>query len=349
MATKKSIIDNELVREIISIRLDTLWRMLSQVNSGFLPGVTDEGASGKFDNKGAIFIPGGLIYQDVDEKFIRYMEHGKITGAEFREKIRRAMRYDNATLLYPEGIAEGINLDGGFFSRAARKIYTYKRAAYRRVMKLGNNKPVEISTDDIIRSHCPVYMRPPYGARTRISTCIAVGLINPPLFYAYYKTELNFSSKQSGRFIQDLDQVRDQPISGDGKVLYPPFIVVCHDTRYKENSYTGLTRILGIGKFGEFATLSFEVLNNQLLAELKRRKIRLREEDVIAEFGEMQFLCLLRVYAPTNPGKRSTKYTLHILSPTEDLDLNVKKIEKDARRRYKVKKIRKSPDTASRT
>lgn len=341
MATKKSIIDNELVREIISIRVDTLWKMLGQVQTGFLPGKNDEGATGKFDNKGAIFIPGGLIYQDVDEKFIRYAPYGQITGAEFREKIRDAMRFDNATLLYPDGIAGGINLDGGFFSKAARRVYTYKRAAYRRVMKIGNHIPIEISSDDIIRSHCPTYMKPPYGARTRISSCIAVGLINPPLFFAYYKTELNFSQKQSQIFIRDLDQARELVLSSDGKNLYPPYIVVCHDTRYKENNFTGLTRILGIGKFGEFATISFENANSQLINDMKRKKVRFRDEDIFAEFGGMTILCVLRIYNQTNPGRRSLKYILHLISPKEDLGMNIRKISAEAKRRYNIRKRRK--------
>lgn len=341
MATKKTIIDNELIREILSIRLDTLWKMIGQYSSGFLPDKSDEGATGKFDNKGAIFIPGGLIYQDVDERFIRYTPYGSITGPQFREKIRESMRYDNASLLFPDGLATGINLDGGFFSKAARRIHTYKKAAYRRKMKIGNTGSIEISADDIIKSHCPVYMKPPYGSRTRISSCVAAGLINPPMFFAYNKTELNFSQKQSQIFINDLDRAREQAISSDGKILYPPHIVVCHDTRYKENNFTGLTRVLGIGKFGEFAAISFEALNPLLLKEIKKRKVKFKAEDIFAEYGELKILGILRVYLPTNPGKRSPKYNFYILYPKEDLGLDVQKIGVEARKRYNIKRKRK--------
>ncbi len=341
MVTKKAIIDNELIREIVTIRLDTLWKMLGQKNAGFMPDKNDEGATGKFDNKGAIFIPGGLIYQDVDERFIRYSSYGQISAAEFRKKMRDSMRCDNATLLYPDGIAPGINLDGGFFSKAARRIYTYKRAAYRRQMKIGNNVPIEINADDIIKSHCPTYMKPPYGARTRISSCIAVGLINPPLFFAYYKTELNFSQKQSQIFIKDLDKARELAISSEGKTLYPPYVVVCHDTRYKDNNYTGLTRILGIGKFGEFATISFEALTPQLLKEMKRKKVKYKKEEILAEYGDIRIVGLLRIYNQTNPGRRLLKYALHILHPKEDLEINLKKITAEAKKRYRVKRVRK--------
>lgn len=340
MATKKNILESELIKEIITIRVDTLWKMLGQNAAGFLPGKYDEGATGKYDNKGAIFIPGGVVFQDVDERFIRYKEYGPIVGEEFRKKIRSAMRYDNATLLYPDGIAEGINLDGGFFSKAARRIYTYKRAAHRRVMKIGNNVPIEISSDDIIKSHCPNYMKAPYGARTRISSCIAVGLINPPMFFAYYKTELNFSQKQSQIFIGDLDQSREQAMSSDGKILYPPYITVCHDTRYKDNNFTGMTRVLGIGKFGEFATICFESVNAQLIKEMKRKKVRHKPEDIFAEYDGLTILGILRIYNQTNLGRRSPSYSMHIICPKEDLDINVKKLGVEARKRYKLKRKR---------
>ncbi|MGB5424760.1 MAG: hypothetical protein WBN03_21515, partial [Desulfobacterales bacterium] len=93
-----------MIKEIISIRTDTLWKMLAQKKEKTLPGITEEGATGKYDNKGAIFIPGGLILQDVDENPIRYESSGSIDTGSFSEKIKSAMRYDNATLLYPDGI-----------------------------------------------------------------------------------------------------------------------------------------------------------------------------------------------------------------------------------------------------
>jgi hypothetical protein len=112
------------------------------------------------------------------------------------------MRFYNAILLYPDGLAPGINLDNGFFSKAAKQILTYKKAAFRR----------------------------------------------------------------------------------------------------KKNSYTGLTRILGIGKFGEFATLTLEEVTKPLMEELRRKKKELKPEDRCAEYAGSSFALILRIYAPTNPG-----------------------------------------------
>ncbi len=323
MVSLKQIIGNELMKEIIAIRLHTLRHLIQHYEKGIMPGVDEEGATGKFDNKGAIFIPGGLIYQDVDERFIRYEPYdGKISAESFRARIRKAMRNDNATLLYPDGIASAINLDSGFFSRAARRIYTYKKTAFRRTKKIGSNRAFQISSDDIIKSHCPTYMKPPYGARTRISSCASVGLIEPPMFYVYNKTELNMTSKRARRFVEDLDSVRDRTLSTEGRVLFPPYIIVCHDTRYRKNNFTGLTRVLGIGKFGEFATFSFESLNNQLMGELQRKKVSINEKDYAAFVEGRPILPIVRIYEQTNPGKRQPKYQLYVLSLQRDVEMD---------------------------
>jgi len=334
MVNKKQLLNNELMKEIISIRVDTLWRMIGLKKDGHLPGSNEEGATGKFDNKGAIFIPGGLIFQDVDEMPIDYKAHGTISPGAFREKIRSAMRYDNATLLYPDGIAAGINLDSGFFSKAARRIYTFKKAAYQRKRKIGSPANIKVTSDDIILSHCPIYMSQPYGARTRISTCVAVGLIDPPLFFSYCETQLNLFGDLAENYARRVDQAQSPAATDNGNNLYPPCIVVCHDTRYKNNSLTGLTRLLGIGKFGEFATFTFEQVDNSLLNELNRKKQTFTADEIFASFEDIRILGILRIYLPTNLGKRSNRYSLSIVSPVKDLDLNLSEIEKEAKKRY---------------
>lgn len=336
MIPKKAILGNELIREVIAIRIDALWKMLGHKKAGFMPEYNEEGATGKYDNKGALFLPGGLVHQDVDEKSIKHEQYGKIEAEEFRKKIRAAMRFDNATLLYEDGMATSINLDGGFFSKAARRIYTYKKAAFRRKKTFGKDIPLEISSDDLIRSHCPTYMKAPYGARTRISTCISVCFIDAPMFFAYCKTELNFTKSQAVKFSVGLDKTREQVLSESGTVLYPPYIVVCHDTRYKKNAYTGLTRILGIGRFGEFASFTLEEISKRLLGELNRKKQTIRQEDIIAEYDGTSIVGVLRIYAPTNTGKRLLKYDLHIVAPVEDLHLDVDQIAKESRERYNI-------------
>ncbi|WP_028581837.1 hypothetical protein [Desulfogranum japonicum] len=336
MSAPKAIIDNELIREIISIRTNTLWKMLAMEAQQLMPDVHEEGATGKFDNKGAIFIPGGLVTHDVDENPISYQPYPEKSADAFRKSIRQAMYYDNATLLSPEGIASGITIDGGFFSRAARRVITFKKAALRRKKKIDSYRHFEVHSHDIIRSHCPSYFKPPYGSRTRISSYVAIALIEPAMFYSYYLSSLNLDNDQKRTYTQQFDNVRDVAKASDGTILYAPQIVVCHDSRYSKLHYTGLTRILGIGKFGEFATFSLEELTKSLQRECKRKGIEYQNEDIFAHYNDRQLVGILRVYASTTPGRRSKKYQLHVLSPERDLGIDVREIEKEAREQYQI-------------
>jgi hypothetical protein len=141
--SKNEIIDNILIKELIAIRTDTLWRMLGLLKKNQLPDINEEGATGKLDNKGAIFIPGGLIYQDVDDNEIEYRSQ-ELNETRFRKKIRESLKFDNATLLFPDGVVSSVNLDTGFFTRTTRIIYTAKAAAHKRRRRVSNTAKHDI-------------------------------------------------------------------------------------------------------------------------------------------------------------------------------------------------------------
>jgi len=84
-----------MMKEIVSIRVDALWKMLSQKKDGLFPEPYEEGATGKLDNKGAIFIPGGLIYKDVDEMPILEQTRWKVSGKNGASEI---LGLDRSTL-----------------------------------------------------------------------------------------------------------------------------------------------------------------------------------------------------------------------------------------------------------
>jgi hypothetical protein len=156
------------------------------------------------------------------------------------------------------------------------------------------------------------------------------------MYFAYAKTDFCQSNEQLADFANQLDTAQEGAWLPDGKTLYPPYVIVCHDTRYKKNSLTGLIRVLGIGKFGEFSTFTFEVINKQLTSELKRKKIEFDSEHIFAEYGEIRALGVLRTYSQTNPGRRSLKYRLDVLSPEKDLGLDVQAIAERAKARYRI-------------
>jgi hypothetical protein len=336
MATKKDLLGNELMKEIITIRFDALWKMLRLKQEGRMPKIDEEGATGRFDNKGAIFVPGGMVYADVDEMPIIYDSSGNMDSQTFRTKVRAAMQYDNATLLYADGMAVGVNLDTGFFSKAARQIFVYKKAAMKRKKKIGEKVTFELSSNDITRSHCPAYVTEPYGARTRISSCLSVGLIEPNMFYAYCQTQLRLRKEEKEIFSRRLDLVQEPVLGKDHTLLFPPCIIVCHNTRYREDILTGIIRILGFGRFGEFATFTFENASKGLLQETKLKKDEFGPADLFATYGDEKVVGVLRIYAPTTPGKRSPRATARIISPSKDLGLDLEEMEREAKERYQL-------------
>jgi hypothetical protein len=122
----------------------------------------------------------------------------------------------------------------------------------------------------------------------------------------------------------------------DGAVLSPPFLVVCHDTRYRENILVGITRILGFGKFGEFATFTLEEATKSLLQETKTKKDEFTEAEIFAEYEGITVVGVLRFYFSRTPGKRSLRTATKLISPSTDLGLDLLKIEKNARSRYHI-------------
>lgn len=150
----------------------------------------------------------------------------------------------------------------------------------------------------------------------------------------YCKTHFNLSIDQAEIFAEQLDKAQDPVITNNVTVIYQPHLIICHGTRYKENSLTGLTRVSGIDKFGEFATFSFEQINQTLRRELKHKHQTYTSEDIFAEYKNICVLGILRIYSPTKIEKRPQKYSLHIVSPEKDIGLNMDQLRQDAPKRY---------------
>jgi len=180
MITKKGLIGNELLREIIRIRVDALAKMLELQKKDRLPKIYEEGATGDFDNKGAIFVPGGLVLEDSDRHPIRKDKYDRLTRTAFRKLVHNCMQNDNATLLFHDGFLAGVNLDNGFFAEKSSQILGTKWAAGRRPRALEHRPPRKIRSDDICKSLCPEAMSAPYGSRTKLSSCLGENPVGGP-------------------------------------------------------------------------------------------------------------------------------------------------------------------------
>ena len=339
MSIKQKIIQNELMKNIISIRIDSLHKMLKLVRQGKLPGVGMEGATGVYDNKGAIFVPGEIVLEDSDEKTIEY-EKVSFTKEGFQDEIYDAMSMDNATLIYPDGIAKGVNLDNGFYSWMARNILENKKAANRRKKTFNGKQPFRVTSASITKSHFPL-LEPKYninlGARSGLSSCLAISLIEPNLYYTLSASKNKLKDEERNNLLDIIDNARKPIKNSVGTVLAPPYVVTCHDTRYSEKSLTGLTRILGIGKFGEFATLSFERASKTLLHNAGKKRDNYKPEEIVASYRGLEVASVLRVYQEAKAiGARPKKYRTFLISPERELGLNLESIAREAYDRYRL-------------
>lgn len=334
---REAIIRNALFRELAQIRLDAAWRMLALDAEGKLPGKDEEGATGRFDNKGAIFVPGGLVFEDSDRNPIAKERQGEMGAKTFREQLRLAMRYDNATLLYRDGLATGVSLNNGFFAQVSANILAYKKAATRRRTVLESKPEQRVSSDAITRSHCPSYFVPPYGSRTKLSSCLSVCLSEPRLYYVVCRSMFALRGPEENQTAWDAIRSARRPVMGKKNApLAPPFIVVCHVTRHKETALCGTTRILGIGKFGEFASFTMERVTADLLGELGRKETGLPPDAICAEHHGVQVVAMLRIYDATQHGKRARRFTTSLLHPRDDLQVDIELVAKEAHERYQL-------------
>ncbi len=336
MITKRQLIGNELLGEIIRIRVDALAKMLELLEKDHLPKTYEEGATGDFDNKGAIFVPGGLVLEDSDRRPIRKEKYGHVTRTAFRMLVRNCMQNDNATLLFHDGFLAGVNLDNGFFAEKSSLILGTKWAAKRRPRTLERRPPRNIRSDDICKSLCPEAMPAPYGSRTKLSSCLAVCLMEPRLYYIECTNEYALRGVAARRAWERIRSARLAIRSSRRALLAPPYVVVCHQTRYRKSALGGMTRILGIGDFGEFATVTFEIVTADLAEELREKDISWSNSEIIAVAGDKPILGVIRVYPPTTPGARSRGSHVMLLSCSRDFGFNPRQILRAARRRYRL-------------
>jgi hypothetical protein len=337
MATKKELLANELMKELIAIRIDTLWNMIALKLNGRMPPVDAEKATGDFDDKGALFVPGGFVFCDWEEQPIDKQPFPGTTEG-FRKTIRDAMRFDGAHLLYEDGIATSVKLGNTAFAKLASQILESKQEALRRRRALTDRRPARIGSMDISRSHCPTWIPAPYGSRTSISSDISVCLTEPRMFFRQCEIYFNLRGSEADGFWAGV-KASTQPIAGrDGVVLAQPTVVTCHNTRHREEIFTGITRISGFGKFGEFATFTLEQATSELLHEIEAGRTQFSQDEIIASYYDNQVVAVLRIHPRTNPGARLKKgVTTMLVSPEKDLELDLEKITAEAKQRYHLR------------
>jgi len=319
-----------LAKEIFKVRVDTLWKMLYLESKGVLPLPNQEGATGRFDNKGAIFIPGGFIIKDSDKRVLKDVGKKSMNTSEFKKQIYQTLNYDNATLIYPNSIERGVNLPNEFFIDKSSKILGIEEVCN----SLKIEKPVKYFSDNITMSLTPEYMMTPFGARTKVSSCISVCISNPRLYYLECMDSFGVRTLEQERVWEMFKNSMIPTKSDTGDVLYNSHIVVLHDTRYFEENMVGVTRFLALRNGFDYATLTFEKVTKDLQGLLEESGDFVDESKVVAKYNGFRVAPILRFYI-----KEKLKL-VYCINPKEDLDLDLSKVEEEAKEVYTEKILR---------
>ncbi len=348
LVSKKDILNTELMKEIISIRIDSLWAMINQIDKiGKLPDKEDEGATSKYDNKGALFVPGNFVVLDSDSRRPTKLEYSSKTPEDFRKHVRECMRHDNATLLYHDGYAKGVNLDNSFHSSIASEMVRDRRAQHKKKERMDPNPPPHVTTDDMVVSYTPAYVTttstdgiPYFGSRLKVSSCLAVHLTRPSAYYEKLITRYNPDKDGRKVFWNSIKEARRPIMAEDGKtVLAKPHLIVCHTQRYKPEIMTGITRISGYSPhLGEFSTFTLEEVTNTLMKTVEGRT-KPRNNEIIAQYDDKTYVAVMRNYPRTTPGRRlQTNPTIRttLVSPEKDLGMNLEELTELYREKYKL-------------
>lgn len=324
------VLSSVLAKEIFKIRVDTLWKMLYLESKGVLPLPNQEGATGRFDNKGAIFIPGGFIIEDSDKRLLKDTGKRLMSVEDFKKQIYKCLKHDNATLIYPNSIEQGVNLPNGFFIEKSSKILGIEEVCSTTKIE----KPVKYFSDNITMSLTPDYMMSPFGTRTKLGSCISVCISNPRLYYLEcldsFGVRTLAQEKVWDRFTRSMRVVK----SDSKEVLFNPHIVVLHDTRYFEENMVGITRFLALRNGFDYAVLSFEKVTKDLQSLLSENKDTVTDSKIVARYNGYKIAPVLRFYV-----KEKLKL-VYCIDPKKDLSIDISHVEVEAKEVYSEKILR---------
>ncbi len=339
---KEDLVGSELIRYIIETKIPAMKEMIILHSKGQLPGIRKEVAKGENDDKGAIFIHGGFVHEKQTSRGINKLPHGnpqdlpkiiteylyvRPTLTSFRESIKAALKYDCATLLYPKGIAYNVHIKDIFQDIILDWLNGARDDRRTRVREFSPKALEEYDLTGILKSYAPPIVSKEdenqlstYGARRIAAAPVAACLTNPVGYYKKAKRGryLSLSKRDADEFIIGIEQALKPIVSSGGHTLSNSPLVLCHTERTLEYSLVGLIEIM-YGKFGEFATLSLEPTRAALVTDLCV-PAEYTQENAFARFQSKEYVLVLRTYPPTNPGSRSKRERIMLVTP-EDLKL----------------------------
>lgn len=183
LTNKDAIFQSVFFQTLAAARLDAVWPELENIARGE-PTPLDREMSSELNRKGgAIIIPRGYIYADVDEKKITLTPYKKLSKDVFQTIVSEALNQDCATLLGHKGYATNIHLPAEFLSSVARQSIKDLHLGRKHTELIDSERVSNFASDDFARSYCPMYMGTPFGSRTKVGALLAAVLSVKQIYF----------------------------------------------------------------------------------------------------------------------------------------------------------------------
>lgn len=341
MVSKRQLVNSVLVRRLIYNRLSALGFAIGYLERhGSLPPLHKEGfGTGMYDN-GSLFIPAGLVFRDVASNGppeIESFRKDRPTVQELEEIVDRGIIEEGVTLLCEEGYKFGVELSNEFYPDTALNILRTSGVA--RKIGLPRQRRSRITGKDLIKSYLPLVDGVKIGFRTKLATYISICSV-------FWEDYWNLSTKSLGSLDSEeffgLLETSRNPIKYMGdRVLIPPYIIHCFNSRLLEQSMTAPITISGYGaRFGAFSMITFEDGDKVLeeLKEYRKKRNTIPESNIIAQSGEKKYVGVLRIYRGTVPGSRPDHKEIMLLS-LNDLGLKRSDVDRAIQTGYSLEQM----------
>lgn len=330
MISKKELLSSVVVRRLIEKRLEGLGSAMAyRQQYGHLPPVDKEGSVTGPNDNGCLFIRLGLVFEAAGKKRIRPTKVRHFNEKNIDEIVEHAIRGEKATLLGKRGYAYKVLLSNEFFPTAALQIVRALHNDGKLKVTLGEE--IELSEEHIVTSYLPPILpgeEIKYSSRTEMASYLAVCGSFIGHYHNLAEPHLKFLSSEG--FKKYLHGSREYISDSRGRVLVPTSIVHAHNSRMIERSITGPITYLGKSKsFGEFAMITYEEGHNVLeeMVNFGKKRTKLSPVEIIARDDNAEYVCVVRIYPKTTPGRRSTKSNIMLLRPESDLGLKPKTVD----------------------
>jgi hypothetical protein len=305
-----NLFESRLNQKVLEARLDGLVYTLKHEYLFKAPDVSSETPHGPRD-AGGIFIPGPYLFMEAGGKLLPFTDtnnvNTRMSCKYFDSQIYQGLQTDCASLIFADSVHTKVSIPS-FYEQLVPKFMSLEYATLLR----------RVATDAAYEdtSFSAMFLTPSYflpenatGRKVKATSALSIAFAKSDrssfdlLTHAAEVRDISISSDELERRYNASSR---KIYADDGTLLYTPGIVVLHSSRHGEQVISAVTRFLNTNlDHTHFQTLTFEHYTPELTLEHQRQgRKKLTSDYIIAPYGGIKPVCILRNYACSNGQER---------------------------------------------